>query len=144
MAPAAHKASVGTIQRPSAGTSLETTIPPKAPLLLSEKGTVGQFPQRFQAAPVQLDQTSCTSTTPGTALMAPAICGETLNRPGNFTSTSVAGSSSSTMLTSPSTRSRGGGAERGSWIGSKRRETPSIGASPRRNTRRLFGSLAVA
>jgi hypothetical protein len=27
----------------------------------------------------------CTSTTPATALIAPAICGETLKRPGSFT-----------------------------------------------------------
>src|SRR5450432_753212 len=31
----------------------------------------------------------CTSTTPETALIAPAICGETLKRPGSFISTSV-------------------------------------------------------
>ena len=34
-------------------------------------------------------QIASTCTTPGTALMAPAICGETLKRPGSFTSTSV-------------------------------------------------------
>src|SRR5204862_481159 len=46
---------------------------------------------------------ACTSMTPGTALMAPQICGETLNFPGRRTSTSVAPSSRITiMLTSPS------------------------------------------
>src|ERR1700687_4489122 len=48
------------------------------------------------------DYTASTATTPATALMAPAICGETLKRPGNFTSTSVPSPSSSTRATSPS------------------------------------------
>ena len=39
---------------------------------------------------------------PDTALMAPAICGETLKRPGSFTSTSLPLPSMSTMQTSPS------------------------------------------
>jgi hypothetical protein len=43
-----------------------------------------------------------TVTTPATALMAPAICGETLKRPGSLTSTSLPFCSISTMLTSPS------------------------------------------
>jgi hypothetical protein len=43
-----------------------------------------------------------TSTTPDTALMAPAICGETLNLPGSFISTSVSRSSIRTSDTSPS------------------------------------------
>ena len=44
----------------------------------------------------------CTSTTPATALIAPAICGETLKRPGSFISTSVWRSSMMTSETSPS------------------------------------------
>src|SRR5437870_3543798 len=43
-----------------------------------------------------------TSTTPDTALIAPAICGDTLNRPGSFISTSVWRSSIMTNDTSPS------------------------------------------
>src|SRR5262249_32832586 len=42
------------------------------------------------------DYTASTPTTPGTALMAPAIWGETLKRPGSFTSTSVPSPSIST------------------------------------------------
>src|ERR1700738_2279583 len=47
-------------------------------------------------------QRVCTSTTPDTALIAPAICGETLKRPGSFISTSVSRSSINTSDTSPS------------------------------------------
>jgi len=43
-----------------------------------------------------------TVTTPVTALMAPAICGDTLKRPGSLTSTSLPSPSKSTMETSPS------------------------------------------
>jgi Competence protein len=43
-----------------------------------------------------------TSITPATALIAPAICGETLKRPGSFISTSVSRSSIKTKHTSPS------------------------------------------
>jgi Dioxygenase len=43
----------------------------------------------------------CTSTTPDTALIAPAICGETRKRPGSFISTSVSRSSIITSETSP-------------------------------------------
>src|SRR5229473_2053780 len=43
----------------------------------------------------------CTSTTPETALIAPAICGDTLKRPGSFISTSVWRSSINTSDTSP-------------------------------------------
>ena len=43
------------------------------------------------------DYTASTATTPATALMAPAICGETLKRPGSFTSTSVPSLSISTL-----------------------------------------------
>ena len=35
------------------------------------------------------DYNASTVTTPATALMAPAICGETLKRPGSLTSTSL-------------------------------------------------------
>src|SRR6202012_770050 len=50
----------------------------------------------------QVGYSVCTSTTPDTALIAPAICGETLKRPGSFISTSVSRSSISTSDTSPS------------------------------------------
>ena len=60
--------------------------------LLSRKTTAG---------PIR-DYTASTITTPGTALIAPAICGETLKRPGSFTSTSVPSASMSTSATSPS------------------------------------------
>ena len=43
-----------------------------------------------------------TVTTPDTALMAPAIWGETLKRPGSFTSTSLPSDSIRTIETSPS------------------------------------------
>ena len=76
--------------------------------------------------------TSCTSSTPGTALMAPAICGETLKRPGSFTSTSAPPPSCSTMLISPSP------------LPSSRLATGSIGAWSRRNTRRPFCSFEAA
>src|SRR5262249_51593978 len=48
------------------------------------------------------DYSASTATTPGTALIAPAICGETLKRPGSFTSTSVPSRNSRTTDTSPS------------------------------------------
>src|SRR4029077_19274093 len=49
--------------------------------------------------------TVCTSTTPGTALIAPAICGDTRNEPGRRISASVSRSSIITSVTSPSDRS---------------------------------------
>ena len=63
--------------------------------------------QRFR------NYTVCTSTTPDTALIAPAICGETLKRPGSFISTSVSRSSMMTSETSPSAPPKGGDAGAG-------------------------------
>src|ERR1700687_2142641 len=80
-----------------------------------------------------------TATTPGTAFMAPAICGESLKRPGSFTSTSTP-SSSKMSAPSPSALSCGGRSARCS----SRLATLSIGPSPRRNMRSLFENLAAA
>src|SRR5207253_1346418 len=62
------------------------------------------LPQRSIArvARLAMDYTASTATTPGTALMAPAIWGETLKRPGSCTSTAAPGSSRSRNCASPS------------------------------------------
>src|SRR5580692_6605862 len=67
--------------------------------------------------------TASTATTPGTALMAPAICGETLKRPGSLTSTSVPRSSIRITDTSPSGLA---GPERAGPVPSSRLATLSI------------------
>src|SRR5262245_36765319 len=62
-------------------------------------------PRSWRVARILEDYTASTATTPGTALMAPAICGETLKRPGSLTSTSVPSFSSNMIATSPLSRS---------------------------------------
>src|SRR6266571_1788 len=67
-------------------------------------GCFRDFLSRPCRAPPNLAYTTysvCTSTTPETALIAPAICGDTLKRPGSFISTSVWRSSINTSDTSP-------------------------------------------
>src|SRR5208282_4594128 len=79
-----------------------------------------------EARPGATSQSVSTVTTPETALMAPAICGEILKRPGSLTSTSLPLPRRSTIETSPSPWSaplRGDP----SLIGSSRRATPSMG-----------------
>src|SRR6266436_4045881 len=92
-----------------------------------------------RVARLAMDYTASTATTPGTALMAPAISGETLKRPGSFTSTSVPSPSISTSATSPLSS-----AARPDAGPSRRLATLSIGRSSRRKTRSPLASLAAA
>src|SRR5262249_38499042 len=96
-------------------------------------------PSSARVARLPMDYPASTATTPGTALMAPAIWGETLKRPGSFTSTSVPSPSISPSATSPWS-----GAARPDAGPSSRLATLSIGVSSRRKTRSPLASLAAA
>src|SRR5262249_524666 len=87
-------------------------------------------PSSARVARLPMDYPASTAPPPGTALMAPAIWGETLKRPGSFTSTSVPSPSISTSATSPLS-----GAGRPDAGPSSRLATLSIGVSSRRKTR---------
>jgi hypothetical protein len=81
----------------------KTSLSPDCPVASCEKTGVSRLSwHRRATAPLVPAYSVCTSTTPDTALIAPAICGETLNRPGSFISTSVSRSSIKTSETSPS------------------------------------------
>src|SRR5262249_17050789 len=97
------------------------------------------LPPSARVARLPIDYTASTATTPGTALIAPAIWGETLKRPASFTSTSVPSPSISTSATSPLS-----GAARPDGGPSSRLATLSIGVSSRRKTRSPLASLAAA
>src|SRR5712691_3891575 len=142
--PKSETSDFGWRVREGACTKIRASLPhPTPPPQAGEGGASGTGVVSFSAQGVCNSRaasgiyTASTATTPGTALMAPAICGETLKRPGSLTSTSVPWPSISTSATSPSALSWG---ERPS----SRLATLSTGASPRRKTRRPLESLAAA
>src|SRR5712691_3977296 len=146
--PKSETSDFGWRVREGACTQIRASLPPPHPSPASapqagEGGASGTGVVSFSAqgacnsCQAAGNYTASTATTPGTALMAPAICGETLKRPGSLTSTSVPCPSISTSATSPSALSWG---ERPS----SRLATLSTGASPRRKTRSPFESLAAA